>query len=122
MNCSDSWIMIDIKKFINIVHEQLFSEKTKHLRGFSSNLGLILVSQLSVLFPHLPPSVLVSCFELLQYCFKIDDHNVLVKNVAKSSQMSGERKEYLFFPALLEGVRSEVKWIISGDGVCAPGW
>ena len=36
--------------------------------------------------------------------------------------MSGERTEYLFFPALLEGVRSEVKWIISGDGVCALGW
>ena len=36
--------------------------------------------------------------------------------------MSGERTEYLFFPSLLEGVRSEVKWIISGDGVCALGW
>ena len=83
-NCSDSWIITDIKQFVNTVHEQLFSEKAKQLfsekakqlRGISSNLGLIPVSQLSVLFPHLPPSVLVSCFELLQYCFKIDDHNV----------------------------------------------
>ena len=121
-NPSDSWIIPHIKQFINTVHEQLFSEKAKHLRGFSSNLGLIPVSQLSVLFPHLPPSVLVSCFELLQYCFKIDDHNVLVENLTKGSQVSGERTEYLFFPALLEGVRSEVKWIISGDGVCALGW
>ena len=84
-NPSDSWIITDIKQFINTVHEQLFSEKAKHLRGFSSNLGLIPVSQLSVLFPHLPPSVLVSCFELLQYCFKIDDHNILVENLTKSS-------------------------------------
>ena len=121
-NPSDSWIITDIKQFINTVHEQLFSEKAKHLRGVSSNLGLIPVSQLSVLFPHLPPSVLVSCFELLQYCFKIDDHNVLVQDLTKSSQVSGERTEYLFFPALLEGVRSEVKWIISGDGVCTLGW
>ena len=119
-NPSDSWIITHIKQFMNTVHEQLFSEKAKHLRGFSSNLGLIPVSQLSVLFPHLPPSVLVSCFELLQYCFKIDDHNVLVENLTKRSQVSGER--YLFFPALLEGVRSEVKWIISGDGVCVLGW
>ena len=109
MNCSDRWIMTDIKQFINKV------QKSKHLRGFSSNLGLIPVSQLSDLFPHLPPSVLVSCFELLQYCFKIDDHNVKINR-------NGERTEYLFFPALLEGVRSEVKWIISGDGVCALGW
>eukprot|EP00731_Ephydatia_muelleri_P021526 Em0014g117a len=121
-NCSDSWIITDVKQFVNTVHEQLFSEKAKQLRGISSNLGLIPASQLSVLFPHLPPSVLVSCFELLQYCFKIDDHNVLVENLINSTQVPGERTEYLFFPALLEGVRSEVKWIISGDGVCTLGW
>ena len=121
-NYSDSWIITDVKQFVNTVHEQLFSEKAKQLRGISSNLGLIPVSQLSVLFPHLPPSVLVSCFELLQYCFKIDDHNVLAENLIISTQAPSERTEYLFFPALLEGVRSEVKWIISGDGVCTLGW
>ena len=121
-NYSDSWIITDVKQFVNTVHEQLFSEKAKQLRGISSNLGLIPVSQLSVLFQHLPPSILVSCFELLQYCFKIDDHNVLVEDLNISTQAPCERAEYLFFPSLLEGVRSEVKWIISGDGVCALGW
>ena len=120
INLSDSWIITDVMQFVHKVHEQLFSQKAKDQRGAYSNFGLIPVSQLSVLFPHLPPSVLVSCFELLQYCFEINDPNVLVENITQSAQVPGER--YLFFPSLFEGVRSEVKWIISGDGVCILGW
>ena len=120
INLSDSWIITDVMQFVHKVHEQLFSQKAKDQRGAYSNFGLIPVSQLSVLFPHLPPSVLVSCFELLQYCFEINDPNVLVENITQSAQVPGER--YLFFPSLFEGVRSEVKWIISGDGVCTLGW
>ena len=119
---SDSWIITDVQRFVQTVHEKLFSEKAKQPRGPSCNLGLIPVSQLSVLFPHLPSSILVSCFELLQYCFKIDDYSIVVKHLTKRSPVSGERTEYLFFPSLFEGVRSEVKWIISGDDMCALGW
>ena len=121
-NCSDSWIITDVQQLINTVHERLFSEKAKHLRGTSSNLGLISVSQLSIHFPHLPPSVLVSCFEFLHYCIKIDDHNVLVEDQTMSTQVSGEKTAYLFFPALLEKVRSDVKWCMIQNNVHVLGW
>ena len=122
-NPSDSWIVTDLKMFMNTVHEGLFSEKANTKRGPSSNLGLIPIPQLSVLFPHLPPSVLVSCLELLQYCFKMDDHNILIQELkAKQNSSISDRTEYLFFPALLEAGRSEVTWFICEGDVCALGW
>ena len=122
-NPSDSWIVTDLKTFMNTVHEGLFSEKANTKRGPSSNLGLIPIPQLSVLFPHLPPSVLVSCLELLQYCFKMDDHNILIQELkAKQNSSISDRTEYLFFPALLEAGRSEVTWFICEGDLCALGW
>ena len=108
---------------MNSIHEQLFSEKTKSLRSLSSNLGIIPVSQLGAMFSHIPPSVLVSCFERLQYCFKMDDHNILVQNDSgHCGSVSDEATYYIFFPALLEAGRSEVKWIICEGDVCTVGW
>ena len=119
----DSWIVTDIKMFLNSVHEQLFSEKAKALRGLSSNLCIIPVSQLGVMFPHLPPSVLVSCFERLQYCFKMDNHNILVQNDSgHCGSVPDGTTYYLFFPALLEAGRSEVKWIMCEGDVYTVGW
>ena len=120
---SDSWIVTNIKMFLNSIHEQLFSEKTKALRGPFSNLGIIPVSQLGAMFPHLPHSVLVSCFERLQYCFKMDDHNILVQNDSgHCGSVPDGTTYYLFFPAMLETGRSEVKWIICEGDVCTLGW
>ena len=122
-NPSDSWIVTDLKMFMNTVHEGLFSEKANTKRGPSSNLGLIPIPQLSVLFPHLPPSVVVPCLELLQYCFKMDDHNILIQELkAKQNISISDRTEYLFLPALLEAGRSEVTWFICEGDVCAQGW
>ena len=122
-NPSDSWIVTDLKMFMNTVHEGLFSEKANTKRGPSSKLGLIPIPQLRVLFPHLPPSVLVSCLELLQYCFKMDDHNILIQELkAKQNSSISDRTEYLFFPALLEAGRSEVTWYICEGDLYAQGW
>ena len=112
-------IITDVKKFVERVAEQLLTEKAKNLRGPFSNLGLIPVSQLSVHFPQIPPPVLVSCLERLQYGFKIEDSTVFTEDRTKWPDV---KATYLFFPALLEGDRSEVKWIISGGGVCTLGW
>ena len=121
-SASDSWIVTDIKTFVNSLHEQLFSEKSKAVRGPSSNLGIIPVSQLGAMFPDLPPSVLVSCFERLQYCFKMDDHNILVQNDSHCGSVPDGTTYYLFFPALLETGRSEVKWFMRDGDMCTVGW
>eukprot|EP00731_Ephydatia_muelleri_P027243 Em0019g116a len=83
MNPSDCWIITDVKKFVEQVAEQLLTDKAKNLRGPFSNLGLIPVSQLSVHFPQIPPPVLVSCLEHLQYGFKIEDSTVFTEDHTK---------------------------------------
>ena len=110
-NPSDTWIVTDLKMFMNTVHEGLFSEKANTKRGPSSNLGLIPIPQLSVLFPHLPPSVLVSCLELLQYCFKMDDHNILIQELrAKQNSSISDRTEYTS--------SSQLYWKQKQHGLC----
>ena len=53
----------------------------------------------------------------------MDDHNILVQNDSgHCGSVPDGSMYYLFFPALLEAGRSEVKWIMCEGDVCTLGW
>ena len=88
-------------------------------------MGIIPNVKLQSLFPELDLPVIKGCLKVLQYCQEIDDPQIIteVLDVSPSPEMgSGNSNSFLFFPALLQVERDDLKWIRSHSSLCCLGW
>ena len=120
----EEWVVLDTIGLMGTVHKKLFSGENFQPDSLS-NLGIIPDSRLQSLFPEIKLPVLKGCLKLLQYCQEIDDPQVITKvlDVSPSPTMAGSScNSFLFFPALLQAERSDIKWVLSHRSLYCLGW
>ena len=115
----DEWIVLNLPLFLSTVHKKLFSASLYQCEDSLSNLGIIPSGRLQAMFPEFSLTLLKGCLTLLQYCQEIYDPQIISKVLEIPTF---EEKSVLFFPALLQANRKEVKWIRSHSSLCCIGW
>ena len=118
----DEWIVLNISLFLSTVHKKLFSAPLPQHKDSLSNLGIIPSTRLQTLFPEFPLTLLKGCLTLLQYCQEINDPQIISKVLKIPTVETISNESVLFFPALLQTSREEVKWIRSHSSLCCIGW
>ena len=118
----DEWVVLNLSLFLSTVHKKVFSAPLSRYKDCLSNLGIIPSTRLQTMFPEFPLALLKGCLTLLQYCQEISDPQIISKvlEIPKVETISYE--SVLFFPALLQTSREEVKWICSHSSLCCIGW
>ena len=109
--------MLDLPLFLSTVHKKLFALHPP--KDSLSNLGIIANAELQAMFPEFSLALLKGCLTLLQYCQEINDPQIISKVLEVPII---ETTSVLFFPALLQTSREEVKWIRSHSSLCCIGW
>ena len=157
----EEWVILDVSEFLATVHRKLFSSTSLSQVCSSrllSNVGIIPESDLRNVLAQFDIGLLQQCLKYLQYCFEVDDSEVLqsifaesvythtgtnvatdscntsvnnceaVKTCAAesallhdSSDTTNYNSKLLFFPALLRGQRSEIRWYEESPA-CCKGW
>ena len=127
----DEWIVLNLPMFLSTVHRRLFCNSyhedkdavlSASLHRYDeciSNLGIIPTARLQAVFPEYSLALFKGCLTLLQYCQEICDPQIISK-VLEIPMV--ETRSVLFFPALLQTSREEVKWIRSHSSLCCIGW
>ena len=157
----EEWVILDVSEFLATVHRNLFASTSLSQVCSSrllSNVGIIPESDLRNVLAQFEIALLQQCLKYLQYCFEVDDSEVLqsiftesvythtgtnvatdscntamnnceaVKTCAAesallhdSSDTTNCNSKLLFFPALLRGQRSEIRWYEESPA-CCKGW
>ena len=115
----DEWIVLNLHLFLSTVHKRIFSASLHQYEKFLSNLGIIPSDKLQTMFPEFSLALPKGCLTLLQYCQEIRDPQIISKVLEIPIV---KIKSVLFFPALLQTNREEVKWIRSHSSLCCIGW
>ena len=83
----EEWVILDVSEFLATVHRKLFSSASL-LQVCSSrllsNVGIIPESDLRNVLAQFDIGLLQQCLKYLQYCFEVDDSEVLQSIFAKS--------------------------------------
>ena len=117
----EEWVVLDIIGLLGTVHKKLFSGENFQPDSLS-NLGIIPDSRLQSLFPEIKLPVLKGCLKLLQYCQEIDDPQVITKVLEVSPSPTMASGSCLFFPALLQVKRGDLKWGCAHSSLYCLGW
>ena len=118
----DEWIVLNLSMFLSTVHKKLFSAALHQYEDYLSNLGIIPSARLKDMFPELSLTLLKGCLTLLQYCQEINDPQIISQVLGIPTIESISNESVLFFPALLQTSRDEVKWSRLHSSLCCIGW
>ena len=127
------WIIINLSKLTHDVHEKLFSRTAResllsdhghHIETMLKS-GILPATELHRICPRF---INKECLIELQYCHDIPEvdflPNCLIQEIHHSHTSARERtsSSLLFFPALMQQKKEEIKWAIRNDHLCCKGW
>ena len=83
----EEWVILDVSEFLATVHRKLFSPTSLSQvcsDRLLSNIGIIPESDLRNILAQFDITLLQQCLKYLQYCFEVDDSNLLQSILAES--------------------------------------
>lgn len=118
LECSTIQVVLNISRFINEVHELIFSKDKEKLTEFTDNPEIISSFNVGIL-PQaflneiLPQHITIECLIQLQYCIKITPQDVGVFSSLIPPRSTDQA--FLFFPALCTADKSAVSLLNPPD-------